>query len=170
MRNQVAKNFSAVDLTAFKTALLGEQWQSQQTHFEQIHCQFLRIVLGAMGELKEPVSLSSVSFRLENDERLFDDFCTHLVATVSLQPALDLSKIEQIHNSLGDAPVHRTHLNKRTRALISFFEHQSCTNTIFLVLAHFLKLDPRYRRLLCIDAQKEAKVLLTTTLLNTASR
>lgn len=130
MGNQVAKDFSTVDLTALKTALFGEQWQSQQTHFEQIHCQFLRIVLGAMGELKEPVSL---------------------------QPALDLSKIEQIHNSLGDAPSHRTHLNKRTQALISFFEHQSCTNTIFLVLVHFLKLDQRYRRLLCIEAQKEAK-------------
>lgn len=157
MESLVTKNFSKVDFAAFKTALFGESWQRRQEYFEQIHCHFLRIILRAMGELNEPLSLNRVSSRLDNNEKLFDDYCTHLITTVSLHPSVDFFTVAQIHDSLGNVSDDQAHLNKRTRALISFFEHQSCTNTIFLVLVHFLKLDPRYRRHLCIDAQKEAK-------------
>jgi len=161
MESLVTKKFNKVDFAAFKTALFGESWQRRQEYFEQIHCHFLWIILRAMGELNEPLSLNSVSSRLDNNEKLFDDYCTHLITTVSSDPSTDFFTVAQIHDSLGNASAEQVHLNKRTRAFILFFEQNQCSNKVFLVLAHFLKLEPRYCQLLCLDAQKQAKALFS---------
>ncbi|WP_394230537.1 hypothetical protein [Shewanella colwelliana] len=147
-------------LALFKSTLFGEQWLNQNKTFEQTQYQYLRIVIRAMGRLKEPLSVKTITLRVNSSEQLFIDYCTFLVSSVSLAPKVDFEKISHIEKNIDFSALSAEvrGLSARTVAFLRLFDGHPCDEPIFLVLAQFIRLPLNF----CLRINQDASAIITS--------